>query len=81
MPPRRRRTPRDGTELRAQILAELHDCLGPHAEPGGVFHEHLIAPLERGDEVQVHRYDLPDRHPERFAGELHELVWLNEVTR
>lgn len=81
MPPRKRRRRRDGAELRAEILAELRDCLGPHAEPGGVFHEHLVAPLERGDEVQVHRYDLPEWHPERCAGEPHELVWLDEVTR
>ncbi|RIR12836.1 hypothetical protein [Mycobacteroides abscessus] len=80
MPPRKRARRPGGAELRTEILAELRDCLGPHAEPGGVFHEHLIAPLEGGDAVQVHRYDLPDWHSERFAGEPHELVWLDVVT-
>ncbi|WP_083336199.1 hypothetical protein [Mycobacteroides saopaulense] len=77
MPPRKRTRRPDSTELRAQILAELRDCLGPHAELGGVFHEHLIAPLEGGQVVQIHRYDLPDWHPERYAGEPHEPIWLN----
>lgn len=80
MPPRKRTRRPDSAELRAQILAELRDCLGPHAERGGAFHEHLVAPLERGDQVQVHRYDLPDWHPERFAGEPHELVCLDAVS-
>ncbi|WP_078326247.1 hypothetical protein [Mycobacteroides salmoniphilum] len=79
MPPRKRTRKRDGAELRSEILAELRECLGAHAEPGGVWHDHFIAPLERGDEVQVQRYDLPDWHPERFAGQPHEPIWLDAV--
>lgn len=79
MPPRKRTRRPDSADLRREILAELRDCLGPHAEPGGVFHEYLIAPLESGDEVQVHRYDLPDWHPERYAGEPHESISLTAV--
>lgn len=44
MPPRKRRRRRDGAELRAEILAELRDCLGPHAEPGGAYSTSTSSP-------------------------------------
>lgn len=79
MPPRRRRTPQnDGAELRREILAELRDCLGPHAEREGALYDQLIGPLERGEAVQVHRYDLPEWHPERFTGEPYDSLLLDE---
>ncbi|MDO2976028.1 hypothetical protein P5V62_16750 [Mycobacteroides abscessus subsp. massiliense] len=77
MPPRRRRAHRRD-ELRTEILTELRECLGSHAEPEGVLHETLVGPLDRGESVQIRRWDIPDWNPARFDGPPDDWLILDE---
>lgn len=77
MPPRRRAPRRNSSELRTEILTELRDCIGSHADSEGVLHDTLVGPLDRGEAVQIHRWDLPDWHPARFDGPPHDCLLLD----
>ncbi|KDF01937.1 hypothetical protein Y900_024160 [Mycolicibacterium aromaticivorans JS19b1 = JCM 16368] len=63
---RRVRAPSDGPQLRAEILAELRETLSTLA--GVPWVDNHLAAIERGDEVVLKRWDLPDWCPQQYAG-------------
>ncbi|ARG54599.1 hypothetical protein PJK45_04830 [Mycobacterium kansasii] len=62
--PRRRRRVDAGGSLRAFLAGEQRNLYGII---DGLYR--TAGAIESGGPVRIHRYDLPDDHPERCAGE------------
>lgn len=72
---RRVRTPGGGPQLRADVLSELRETWGS-LRTAVPWIDDLLTAVERGDEVVLHRRDLPEWCPDRDAGRPGDLVRL-----